>query len=181
MFLHVKFLLLYLIFLIFLYDFYFRVIYDRIFGMNFSKLPIVIIVMTIVSSLLFSQSIKSMTFGSAVVERVISIYDGDTFRADIKGYPPIVGKRMAIRINGIDTPELKARCEKEKILARAAKKVTVNMLRNAHKIELRNIKRGKYFRLIADVYVDGKSLGEELITKHLAVRYFGGTKVDWCR
>lgn len=149
--------------------------------MIFNKLIIVIILITVASSALLSQSIKSMTFGNAVIERVTSIYDGDTFRADIQDYPPIVGKRMAIRINGIDTPELKAHCEKEKILAKDAKKVTVNLLRNAHKIELRNIKRGKYFRLIADVYVDGKSLGEELITKHLAVRYFGGTKVDWCR
>ena len=149
--------------------------------MIFNKLIIVIILITVASSALLSQSIKSMTFGNAVIERVTSIYDGDTFRADIQDYPPIVGKRMAIRINGIDTPELKAHCEKEKILAKDAKKVTVNLLRNAHKIELRNIKRGKYFRLIADVYVDGKSLGEELIRRHLAVRYFGGTKVDWCR
>ena len=121
-----------------------------------------------------------MTFGNAVVKRITSIYDGDTFRADIKGYPPIVGKHMAIRINGIDTPELKAHCEKEKILARAAKKVTVNMLRNAQYIELRNIKRGKYFRIVADVYAYGKSISKELIRRHLAIHYDGGRKIDWC-
>ena len=87
---------------------------------------------------------------------------------------------MSIRINGIDTPEIKAHCEKEKILARAAKKVTVSLLRNAHKIELRNIRRGKYFRLIADVYVDGKPISNELIKNNLAVSYYGGYKKDWC-
>ena len=135
----------------------------------------------VLSALLFSQSLKNMTFGNATISKVTSIYDGDTFRADIKGYPPVVGKRMSIRINGIDTPEIKAHCEKEKILARAAKKVTVLMLRNAHTIELHNIKRGKYFRLIADVYVDGVSVGRELIRRHLAVPYYGRTKIDWCR
>ena len=141
----------------------------------------ILLIIFISCSLSFAQSIKNMKFGSAVVERVTSIYDGDTFRADIKGYPPIVGKRMAIRINGIDTPELKAHCKKEKILARAAKKVTVNLLRSAHIIELRNIKRGKYFRLIADVYADGKSIAKELMRRHLAVPYYGGHKVDWCK
>jgi len=131
-------------------------------------------------SALYAQSLKEMTFGSATVLKVTSIYDGDTFRADIKDYPDIVGKRMSIRINGIDTPEIKAHCEKEKILARAAKKVVVALLRNAHKIELRNIKRGKYFRLIADVYVDGKPVSNELIKNNLAIPYCGGHKKDWC-
>jgi len=135
----------------------------------------------ILSTLVFSQSLKDMTFGNATVSKVTSIYDGDTFRANIKDYPAIVGHRMSIRLNGIDTPEIKAHCEKEKILARTAKKVTVSMLRNAHIIELRNIKRGKYFRLIADVYVDGKSISEELTKKHLAVHYYGKTKINWCK
>ena len=132
-------------------------------------------------SALYAQSLKDMTFGSATVLKVTSIYDGDTFRADIKDYPDIVGKRMSIRINGIDTPEIKAHCEKEKILARVAKQATVLMLRNAHTIELRNIKRGKYFRIIADVYADGESVAEELKQKHLAVSYDGKTKIDWCK
>lgn len=132
-------------------------------------------------SAIYAQSLKDMTFGSATVLKVTSIYDGDTFRANIKGYPPVVGKRMSIRINGIDTPEIKAHCEKEKMLARAAKKVTVSLLRNAHIIELHNIKRGKYFRLVADVYADGVSIGNELIRKHLAVPYYGKTKIDWCK
>ena len=54
------------------------------------------------------------------------------------------------------------------------------MLREADKIELRDVKRGKYFRLLATVYVDGKSLGDGLVQKGLAVVYGGGTKKDWC-
>ena len=111
-----------------------------------------------------------------------SIYDGDTFRVNIKGYPSIVGERVPIRINGVDTPEMRGKCVKEKTLAREAKQFTVSKLRDAKVIELRHMQRGKYFRIVADVYVDGNSLGDALINNHLAVTYDGGTKTkDWCK
>ena len=131
---------------------------------------------------LCGASIKDRNYGNATVSKVTSIYDGDTFRADIAGYPDIVGERIGIRINGINTPEMKGQCSAEKDLARKAKQATVAALRGAKTIELRNMKRGKYFRIVADVYVDGRSLGEELIRSGLAVPYDGGTKSkEWCR
>lgn len=88
---------------------------------------------------------------------------------------------MAIRINGIDTPEMRAKCIKEKNLARRAKQFSVSALRGAKVIELRDMKRGKYFRIVADVFVDSKSLGDMLLKKGFAVPYDGGTKTkDWC-
>ena len=43
------------------------------------------------------------------------------------------------------------------------------------------MKRGKYFRIVADVYDDhNRSLADELIRNNLAVPYDGGHKVDWC-
>ena len=39
------------------------------------------------------------TYGHVVVDEVTSIYDGDTFRCNIKDYPPIVGERIPIRVN----------------------------------------------------------------------------------
>jgi endonuclease YncB( thermonuclease family) len=128
-----------------------------------------------------AEALKDIVFENATVEKVTSIYDGDTFRANIKDYPKIVGYRMGIRILGIDTPEMKGKCQKEKELARAAKKLTVTLLRGAEHIELKNIKRGKYFRILADVYVDDVSIADKLIENHLAVKYDGGTKIDWCK
>jgi micrococcal nuclease len=87
---------------------------------------------------------------------------------------------MSIRINGIDTPELRGKCAKDKQLARKAKQFTVEHLRAAKSITLKNIKRGKYFRLIADVYIDGISLGDLLIKHEHAVKYIGKTKKQWC-
>lgn len=141
-----------------------------------------IFIFILLSLSLQAESLKDIVFEDAVVSEVTSIYDGDTFRANIKDYPPIVGQRMAVRVSGIDTPEIKGKCEIEKALARKAKQQTEFFLRGAKIIELRNIKRGKYFRLVADVFVDEISLSEILIDSKLAVSYDGGTKTkNWCK
>jgi len=127
------------------------------------------------------QALAEQTFGSVTIAEVTSIYDGDTFRANIPDYPPIIGQHMGIRINGVDTPEIRGKCEQEKVLARKAKQYTVTKLRSAKTIELRNMKRGKYFRIVADVYADGHSVGEGLVREGLAVIYDGGKKTSaWC-
>jgi endonuclease YncB( thermonuclease family) len=41
------------------------------------------------------------------------------------------------------------------------------------------MQRGKYFRIVADVFVDGSNLGQELIERGLAKPYDGGTKPKW--
>ncbi len=141
---------------------------------------LILIVITLLS--LQAQSLKDIKFDNVIVDEVTSIYDGDTFRVNINSYPKVIGYRMAIRVNGIDTPEIKGKCKKEKTLARKAKQITVSSLRGAKVIELRNIQRGKYFRIVADVYADNKSLADELIKNNLAVRYNGGTKIkNWCK
>ncbi|WP_345970911.1 MULTISPECIES: thermonuclease family protein [Sulfurimonas] len=129
-----------------------------------------------------AASINNKNFGSVIVDEVTSVYDGDTFRATVNAWPPLIGERIGIRINGIDTPEMRGKCPAEKRLAHRAKQHTVAMLRGATTIELRNMKRGKYFRIVADVYVDGQSVGQSLMDSGLAVRYDGGTKTKaWCK
>jgi len=115
------------------------------------------------------------------VSRVISVYDGDTFRVDIDELSDIVGKNIAIRILGIDTPEIRGQCEKEKQLAIKARDFTRYYLNNASSIQLSNLKRDKYFRLLADVYIDGESLAAALLVNNLAVRYSGNKKSNWCK
>ena len=56
-----------------------------------------------------------------------------------------------------------------------------DIFRDAERVDLKNIERGKYFRIVADVIVDGESLADILIETGLAVPYDGGTKgKDWC-
>ena len=135
---------------------------------------------------LFSQSVNAgiddKNFGTLKVSSISSIYDGDTFRAIIKDVHPLLGERIGIRVSGVDTPEIRGKCKLEKSLAKKAKKFTVNFLRSSKKIELRNVTRGKYFRIVADVYGDGRNLTKLLIRSGHAVKYDGGKKSkDWCK
>jgi len=112
-------------------------------------------------------------YGTVTVSKVISVYDGDTFRVDINSLPPIVGKNIPIRVNGVDTPEIRGKCQYEKNLALEARDFVRDKLSNAEEIKLTNLQRGKYFRVVANVLVDGVSLERELLDNKLAYRYDG--------
>ena len=149
---------------------------------GYTNYSIKMLLVLALSLCLNAESLSKKNYGAVTVSEVTSIYDGDTFRANIKEYPEIIGYRMGIRIKGIDTPEMRGKCQKEKDLARKAKQFTVAQLREADKIELHNMKRGKYFRIVADVFVDGNNLAQMLIDNDLAVIYDGGHKAkDWCQ
>jgi micrococcal nuclease len=110
-------------------------------------------------------------------------YDGDTVTVQIPDVHPLLGKNISVRIWGIDTPEKTGRkpCEKER--ARDAQRLVENLMKNAKLIELRKIDRDKYFRVLAEVWVDGQSVGDVLIKNKLAYAYDGGRKpasTNWC-
>jgi len=145
-----------------------------------NKLFILILPVIAASCTQQSSVISEKHYGHVTVSEITSIYDADTFRVNIKDYPPIVGERVSIRVNGVDAPEIRGKCEYEKMAAREAKQFTVKALRSAKTVELRNIRRGKYFRILADVYTDGKNLAEGLIESGHARVYDGGKRLDWC-
>ena len=128
----------------------------------------------------FSSVQAAPEYGTAIVSKVISVYDGDTFRVDIDSLPPIVGKNIPIRLNGVDTPEIRGKCQYEKDLALKARDFVRNKLANAKEIKLTKLQRGKYFRVVADVMIDGVSLEQELLENKLAYKYTGGKKSSWC-
>ena len=60
-------------------------------------------------------------------------------------------------------------------------KLVADILKDADQIKLKNMERGKYFRIAADVIVDGENLADILIEAGMAVRYDGGKKTHkWC-
>jgi len=87
---------------------------------------------------------------------------------------------MPIRVRGIDTPEIKGKCPGEKQLAIRARDFLNNALRSAGSVELVNIERGKYFRLVADVLVDGEPIAPVMIELGLGRAYSGGKRAGWC-
>jgi endonuclease YncB( thermonuclease family) len=127
----------------------------------------------------FTITAHAATYPDLVCNQVVSVYDGDTFKCDIFCIPAIIGDDISIRINGIDTPEMKDKRPEVKELAEKAKQFVTDRVMSAEVIELRNPQRGKYFRIVADVYIDGVNLADELIKAGMAKPYDGGTKEGW--
>lgn len=136
---------------------------------------------------LFACSIthaKKPPYPDIEVVRVVSVYDGDTLRVDLACSQPIFCENVPVRIRGIDTPEIRGKCESEKERAIQARNVVQALIEQSTKegrhVVLNAPERGKYFRIIADVYIDGLSVGKALINQGLAREYDGGKRAGWC-
>ena len=113
-------------------------------------------------------------------DQVVSVYDGDTFKIDLPDMHPLFGNDLSIRLFGVDTPEMRGTSDKIKALAMQAQQITEKALKGASKIELRNPQRGKYFRIVSEVWIDGESLADMLKAKRLAKNYDGeGARPEW--
>jgi endonuclease YncB( thermonuclease family) len=89
---------------------------------------------------------------------------------DIDTWPQLFGRRIPVRVRGINCPERSATDPDESLRAINAHAYTKAAVTNAREILLLNVQRCKYFRLVADVFIDGLNLGEMLITAGLADR-----------
>lgn len=113
----------------------------------------------------------------ATVERVV---DGDTLAVRVTIW---LGQELSVlvRIRGIDAPEMRGRCRRERELAReAADHLTA--LTGGGPVRLTNIAGGKYHgRVVADVAGAGSSdLARAMLAPGLARRYDGGSRSGWC-
>ena len=108
--------------------------------------------------------------------KVIKVYDGDTITIAAKlPYPKSPVYRISVRLNGIDTPEIKGQTQKEKDLAKHIRDTLQNKLMNKI-VYLKNTSSEKYGRLLADVYLDDICINTWMIEQGFAVSYSGGTK-----
>ncbi len=110
--------------------------------------------------------------------RVVSVYDGDTLTVDAAPWPGLTA-RTKVRVAGVDTPEIRGKCQAEKDLAIRAR----DFVRSTVGVEVRltNIRPGKYAgRVIADVWVNGQKLSDLLMAENLGRPYHGGRREGWC-
>jgi micrococcal nuclease len=108
--------------------------------------------------------------------KVIKVYDGDTITIASKlPYAESPLYRFSVRLNGIDSPEIKTKSEEEKKLAQKAKEKMSELVLGKN-IILKNVQVEKYGRILADVYINNIHVNEYMIEQGLAVRYNGGTK-----
>lgn len=112
---------------------------------------------------------------------VIKVYDGDTITIATQIYNDKTLYRFSVRLNGIDCPEMKTNNNNEKTVAIMAKNRVTEMIYRKN-ITLKNVKKEKYGRLLADVYHNNICINNVLLKERLAVKYDGGTKIvpkDW--
>ena len=138
----------------------------------------ILIILILFNSIIAASNAED--YSDVSVSRIIKVIDGDTFRVDINELPDIIGKNIRIRILGINAPEINGKCVFEKELAIKARDFVQILLDNADLVVLKNLNRGNFFRLLAEVIVDGKNLGELLVANDLAVRYQGKKIVLVC-
>ncbi len=97
--------------------------------------------------------------------RVVSVYDGDTLTVDAEPWPGVT-IRTAVQVNGVDTPEIRGKCQAEKDLAIQARDFVRGKV--GERVRIANVKHGKYAgRVIADVLVGGEKLSDMLIAEGL--------------
>ncbi|WP_052767825.1 thermonuclease family protein [Brachyspira hyodysenteriae] len=84
----------------------------------------------------------SQTYRGEITDfELVRVRDGDTFVINIKGIPEVFGKEIAIRIRGIDTPELDDRRKAIKDIAYRAKFELEDLLYSSKKIVLYDLGR----------------------------------------
>lgn len=120
------------------------------------------------------------TIAGPVAARVVKVHDGDSFSVDALVWPGTVVS-VAIRVRGIDAPELRSKCPHERWLAERAREMLARRLSRGQ-IRLSNIDGDKYYgRVLADVVLDdGTDLAKALL-ENRSVRPYGGKKREgWC-
>jgi endonuclease YncB( thermonuclease family) len=117
---------------------------------------------------------------------VISVTDGDTMKIAAMPWPDVVTVRD-LRIRGIDTPELRGKCQHEKELAAAAKSFVVDLVnKNKKRVKLTVIgcnaaEGGGFSRCLANVTVGAVPIAGALIEKGLARTNSGEPRSSWCQ
>jgi endonuclease YncB( thermonuclease family) len=115
-----------------------------------------------------------------VPAQVLAVVDGDTLevRARIWLGQDIITR---VRLAGIDTPEARSDCPRERGLAAAAA-AFVQAQVQASSVRLRDIAYGKYAgRVLARVETaQGQDLGAALVRAGFARPYAGGRRAPWC-
>jgi len=107
---------------------------------------------------------------------LIKIIDGDTIDAMVDlGFNMWI--EIRIRLNGIDTPEIRTRDLEEKAKGFVAKKRLTEVLRShSNKFIIISHGRDKYGRCLGEIMVEGNSVNQLLIDEGLAIPYDGGKK-----
>ena len=111
---------------------------------------------------------------------VVDVIDGDTVLVRARIW---LGQEVEtrVRLDGVDTPELRGKCQAARRLAREAR-AFVQARVGGRQVILRDIQYGKYAgRVVARIQTpDGDDLADALIAAGLGLAYGGAARAPWC-
>ena len=124
-----------------------------------------------------TKTAKFTLKGYKTYAKCVYVYDGDTVHIVFKQPHSTECFKWIIRMNGIDTPEMKSKNANEKQAAVAAR----DFLRGLILDKIIIVECGdfdKYGRLLGEIYLEGNpvSLSKQMIENGHAKAYDGGTK-----
>lgn len=112
------------------------------------------------------------------VDKVISVYDGDTMTVDLDLGFGIIQKKRTLRFYGVNTPELRGGTDESKAEGVKARDHVRKLVEEASEVYITSHydKSGKYGRILATVIVidaDGfaVNVNEDLLKQGMAVEY----------
>ena len=114
------------------------------------------------------------TFPCKLGEKYGGAYDGDTVYLTIdRGFGD--HKHIAMRMDGIDAPEMRGGTELTRRLAQEATAFVLEMCKGAEELVFHStVWAGKYGRPVGKLYADGVDVGQALIDNNMALPYEGG-------
>ncbi len=132
----------------------------------------------LIAALIPAAAVQADPIPGPINARVVSVYDGDTLTVDAEPWPGLTA-RTKVRVAGVDTPEIRGKCQAEKDQAIRARDFVLSTV--GVEVRLTNIRPGKYAgRMIADVWVNEQKLSDLLIAQNLGRPYHGGRREGWC-
>lgn len=131
---------------------------------------------------LLSGAPRAEELPGPITAEVLEVVDGDTLAVRVKVWLD-QELQTRVRLDGIDTPEIRGKCEREKEIAREAHEALRRLvLKDRSRVVLRDVAYDKFGgRVRARVLLpDGTDVAQSLIGAGYARPYSGGARGGWC-
>jgi endonuclease YncB( thermonuclease family) len=135
---------------------------------------------TLAAAAMPARPAAAESIAGPVPAEVVAVVDGDTLKVRAHVWLGM-SIDVLVRIRGIDTPELRARCPGERSMAEQATGELGRAVTDG-RVSLANVEGDKYYgRVLADVVTpSGADLREVMMASGLARSYDGGARQGWC-
>lgn len=111
---------------------------------------------------------------------VVRVIDGDTVVVNVPLWPEVYVEPH-IRVYGINAPEIHTKVKCEKVAGDKATAFAKAFLAKGPVLLIIHPGDTKFYgRMDGQLFVNGQSLGQAELDKHLAVPYHGGKRKPWC-